>query len=704
MNKNLLKVLALSTLVLTIGACTKKGDGPGPETDDTVELTLAEMFDIQGGKYVNEGKKVRVKDLQVYTEYEGKLLVGFGNAGGTYTTDNLKGFEVEPTEMPQWTTDRKAHNADVTVTGTFTDFHGRPVLTDATVEVIAEGENSKYSTGVPYMSGEMTRDTWNEEMGKSHNGVSIEGIWQLASVPNPVSATESAEFSVVFTGENTDGEDPSNEYLIHAYIPSGLPDSVISFYNTLFEGAQVGDFYFLSPYTLYDNTLGGMGILFEDGVSANSAYTYRVPEKDWPVILKNFSEIKDQFDELFKNPLPSIGCEAEGTFSYLIDDLFGYDVGKIFKDPSQFLFFENLKKVGTVGITFNCGMMKTDVVFEAIGTKAIADGYELDTTLSSSEKAVYVKTVAEKVVGELLVGYSEDAKSILVYYFGIRATDEEVGNFAAAVTLLDEKAGEKIGDDTFASDLPGLGSYDASVESAELSWQNINLFDEAGCVTYMITPEFADGTFADDEAWEDFIEEYSASLRTYADGKDWAFVTIGQGPIEGFFNEEKRTIVFIDVETDDDAHIIGITVYVCVAKTSDQALKGVSVFDISDESKWTKAGTLNYLFASLNWLWSVSSREGNTDEFVKKGASAITSTHYLSATFLDNIIEYALPKCVTEGEQEVVIKGNTHYYFTLPSETAGKLVQIDIATTPEPSDDEYCAFTLTVTEINEPTE
>ena len=708
MNKNLIKVLALSTLVLTIGACNKKGGGdtPGPEEDDAIELTLAEMFDIQGGKYVNEGKKVRVKDLQCYTEYEGKLLVGFGNAGGSYTTDNLKGFEVEPKEMPQWSTDRKAHNADLTVTGTFTDYHGRPILKDAEVEILGEGENSKYATGVPYYSGEMDRGTWNEEMGKSHNAISIEGIFQLASVPTPVSNTASAEFYVVFTGENTDATDPTNEYLIHGYIPSGLPEKAQTFWNGLFEGAQVGDFYYLSPYTLYDTEFGGMGILCEDGVSANEKYTYRLPEKDWPVVIKEFSGIKAEYDELFRTALPSIGCEEEGTFSYLINDLFGYNVDQIFSDPSEFLFFEKLRKVGTLGITFNCGMMKTDIIFEAIGEKAALDGYELDQSLSSDEQAVYIKRVDEKVVGELLVTMED--RDVLVYFFGIRATDEEASKFSSAITLMEDKAKVALDDDSFASGLPGIGAYDDSVTSAEVSWQNLNMFSEDGYITYMITPEFAAETFKSDAEWEAFFDAYSADLKAYADAKNWAFCTIASGPIDAFFNEGKRVVVFLSPEEDADAHYTGVTVYVLVAKTSDAALKGVNIFENEEDSKWTINSTGNYLFNSLNWLWSVSSREGNTDEFTKKVTAkkySIAGQHYLSATFLDNIMKYAFQKHVTEGEQEVVdAKGYTHYYFTLPSETEGKLIQIDLYTVPYPGEDEYCAFAFDITQIDAPEE
>ena len=640
MNKNLLKVLALSTLVLSIGACTKKsGDDPVDPVDPgetPVELTINEVFDLSAGKYVNEGKLITVKNLQVYTQYEGKLLCGFGNGGASYSKDNLKGFEVEPTELPQWTTDSGAHNADVTITGRFEDYHGRPIIREASVVVNGEGAASQYSTGVPYWSGEMDRSTWNENMGKSHNATSIEGTFQLASVPTPVSDTESSEFYVVFTAENTDATDPNNEFLIRSYIPSGLSAKAQTFWNGLFSGANVGDFYYLSPYTLYDSEFGGMGLLMEDGVSANPSYTYRIPEEEWPVILKQFSQIQAKFEDKFLEPLPNIGCEEEGVFSYTLTDVFGANVDDLFADDSSFILLENHAKVGTAAMSFNCGMAKTDDVFDAIGTKAIAAGYSKESSISSDEYAGYVKRDGEdKVIAEIFAQYAESGQAIDVYYFAERATEAEFDTFAGAIGKLEERASLKL-EKTFESAIPSFGTtYDPSLKAITTSWAYEDSFVESvGVYGYQLLPEFNDGTFADDDAYEAFATAYETELETAGFKPNYV---VASQVMFGYYNETTGEFVSVNLNTNDDAHYTGVSIFVMVVG-SDQVI-GSTIFDTSATSKWTVAMMQSYLVQILNALWG-------SEEFKAYGASVVYSAHYDSD---DDIQNYVLPYGIPSG-------------------------------------------------------
>lgn len=700
MNKNLLKVLALSTLVLSIGACTSKksgGDDPVDPVDPgetPVELTINEVFDLSAGKYVNEGKLITVKNLQVYTQYEGKLLCGFGNGGASYSKDNLKGFEVEPSELPQWTTESGAHNADVTVTGRFEDYHGRPIIREASVVVNGEGEESQYSTGVPYWSGEMDRSTWNENMGKSHNATSIEGVFQLASVPTPVSDTESSEFYVVFTAENTDATDPNNEFLIHSYIPSGLSTKAQTFWNGLFSGANVGDFYYLSPYTLYDSEFGGMGLLMEDGVSANPSYTYRIPEEEWPVILKQFSQIQAKFEEKFLEPLPNIGCEEEGVFSYTLADIFGANVDDLF-DDSSFILLENHAKVGTAAMSFNCGMAKTDDVFDAIGAKALTAGFSKESSISSDEYAGYVKrdSETEKVIAEIFAQYSESGQAIDVYYFAYRATDAKFDTFAEAIDKLEERASAKL-ELTFESAIPSFGTtYDPSLEAVTTSWAYEDSFVESiGVYGYQLLPEFNDGTFADDDAYEAFADAYETELETA--GFEPNYVVASQ-VMFGYYNETTGEFVSVDLITNADAHYTGVSIFVMVVG-SDQVI-GNTIFDTSATSKWTVGMMQSYVLQILNAIWG-------EEEFKAYGSSIVYSAHYNSDEDIeDYVLAYGIPSGASylgsEDSTDEEGVNYTDYYFTLNSTTEGNLISIDVSLEHHSSGQPYSAVVFYLSEV-----
>ena len=703
MKKNLIKILALSTLVLSIGACTGKSQtnpdnpdtpvNPDDPGDQVSEITLTDVFSLSGGHYVNEGKKVRVNSLQVYTEYEGKLLCGFGNAGSSYQHSQLKAFEVEPTEYPQWTAESgRGNNAEVNVIGDLVDYHGRPVLKNATVEIVGEGANSKYSGGIPYISGSyMDREYWNSNMGKGSSGASIEGTFQLASVPTAVSETESAEFYVVFTAENTNAEDPTNEYLIHCYIPSGLKETARNYWNTLFGSAHVDDFFLLSPFTMYDSTTGGMGLLLEDGVSANPSYSYKIPEDQCPVILKQFSDIKTKNDPKFKEAIPAIGCEEEGVFSYTVEDLFGYDVDTLFSD-SSFILLADHSKVGTLSVSFNCGLAKSDAVFEAIGTKAVAAGYAKDTTITVGDgQAIYVKKdEGDNVVAEVYAAIPESGASVQVYFFANRATDEEVANMAAAVEKIDERAAALLEDDTFASLVPDFSStYSSAVENVTVSWSFEETYaEDLYLYAYSIAPEFADDTFADDDAWEAFFDDYENQLETAGFESD--FVVPGLQLFGAYFNETSGTLVTFDGVQNNEDHFIGMEMTVFVLSAN---CVGYTVFDCGATSQWTPNMARLYGQQLMNTIFQDDWVGGQLQD----GRYCTQSSHYWGADDIEGLVFYAVPDCATEGDQGIVDESNSnnyHFYFTLPSTTDGQLVQIDLVISYYPSDSSYAAATI----------
>lgn len=714
MNKNLVKILALSALVLSIGACDKKNGGsssnepgPGPSTSDTdtssepsgpVELTLKEVFELEAGNFVNANKEVTVKDLMVTGQYGSTLMVGYGSTGQGYYLSDVQGFEVEPVEFPQWT-GASGVRAQVNVTGTLTDVNGRPVLKNASVEVLAEGADSKY-TGCPYISSDyMDREYWNE-MGRTQHLALTESTFQIASLPqSPITTDAASEFKVVFPAENTDATDSANEFLIRCLIPAGLTEAAVAWYNAFFFGGTIGtgddavtytalaqdDFVMFDAFTYFDRPSGGMGLLMDSSFCPK--YSAVIPEDQRPVIIKTFSQIKEQYDPKYQTALPAIGCEAEGTFSYIINDKFGSNVESVFQDAS-FVLVDHAE-AGPLGITFNCGMMKTDDVFEAIGTKALAAGYVKDTTIEiedEDEEAIYVlKNAAEVVIAELHVVHGEDGKSIDVWYFAYRNTYEDVASFAAALAVAEGKAAAAKQQASFNSLVPDVSAaVAAKISGARVSWQAEDAYD--GFKTYVITPVFAENAFADNDAWVAFFEEYEASLVSAGFADKYEVPSLG---IQGYFNTTSGVLAFLNVSKDTNNNYTGVSVYMMVALEG--ALNRV-LFNVADDSVWTAEGAARYMVASWNLYLS-------SYYVAKLYAGTATSGYDFDAYFgawqtggeadmLETLEYYGLMPCaVTDATAYSSLDSSAYenakdYYiqYTLNSATEGKIILITLYT------------------------
>ena len=130
MNKSLVKILAISTIAISLGACTKK---PVP-----VERTIAEIFSLAAdGKFEHEGELITLKETCVYGNYGNTYIVGVAYEQGETILDN-KGFEVEFKKVPDWQGETKGRYANVDVTGTLQNVNGRPVFKNATAFINAE--------------------------------------------------------------------------------------------------------------------------------------------------------------------------------------------------------------------------------------------------------------------------------------------------------------------------------------------------------------------------------------------------------------------------------------------------------------------------------------------------------------------------------------------------------------------------------------
>ena len=134
MKTNLVKILALGGIVFSLAACQPSNNVP-PE--EPTERTLAEIFSIADGKYECEGELVKVESQCVYGWFGNTYVIGAPYVEGG-DIRNLKGFEAELKEAPNWQGETKGRYANVNVIGRVADVNGRPVLKDAEIEINAE--------------------------------------------------------------------------------------------------------------------------------------------------------------------------------------------------------------------------------------------------------------------------------------------------------------------------------------------------------------------------------------------------------------------------------------------------------------------------------------------------------------------------------------------------------------------------------------
>lgn len=685
MKKNLLKILALGTVVLSLSACdlmkpsNKSSNASSSETsssevEQAVELTIAEVFSVDSAtyKFEHEGKLVRVKNACCVGSYGNTLVAGVPYASGGTITD-LKGFEVELEAQPQWTTKVNGQYADITVEGRLTDVNGRPVLKDASVVVNGEAHydengnreypegSSSYSCGY-WSSSQFVRAYYDEYMGRSMNGALVEGIFQLASVPTTVTANAAQEFSVVFPGENTNGQDEDNEYLINVTIPAGLSEKAVNKANNFFADKQVGDFLVMDALTRYDSTKGGIGLLYENYWCG---WLDEVAEEERPVILTSWAGIQEQYASRYQTPLPNIGCEQEGVFSYVISDYFATAIDKIGFSDASFILVDH-ENGGLMEFAFNCGSAKAEAVFAALGEKALAAGYEKDTTVELEDEeveAIYVLKSAEDVVAELYFGLGD--KSVTVFYIAIRNTFDFANTFAGAIELYEGKA-------SVESALPDLPAADAAkVTKAKLDWSDEETFD--GFLAYSITPTFAADSYADDAAWEAMADAYEEALLAAGFAKDYAFAPV---IAEGFYNSTTKEFIAFELTEDADEHYNGIEFFVLVVADAEKAAG--QLFDVSEEHAWTIAEASAYMVYTCNAVFGKGAPyKGNVAD-IYIGAYYDTAIQSLASY----VYNYVVPSCAafqgagqTPNATEASVN-DTYYVWYLKSATEGKVLQV----------------------------
>ena len=211
MKKNLVKILALSSIALLVGACQ-----PRSQEEKAKLVTWSELLELDDTTEHNWtllGQKIRIENVCLQGKYGNTWIVG-GATGETIGT--LCGAQVDiKGEVPALT--GTGWGADLTVEGTVSDVGGRLVIADANVVVNSERvyneDKTEYTGGLAVYECPAEyndRDLWEELLGRDKSGAMFPGNFQIASIPDELVAGQDTYFEVVFPGENIDAEDPDN--------------------------------------------------------------------------------------------------------------------------------------------------------------------------------------------------------------------------------------------------------------------------------------------------------------------------------------------------------------------------------------------------------------------------------------------------------------------------------------------------------------
>lgn len=485
MKTNLVKILALGGIAVSLAAC-KPGNNVTPVEEPT-DRTLAEIFSLADGKYECEGELVKVESLCVYGSFGNTYVIGAPYVEGGSIL-NLKGFEAELKEVPNWQGETKGRYANVNVIGRVADVNGRPVLQEAELEINAEArydengeridDDGAYSAGY-WGTSLFKRAYFDEYMGKNMSGTLMEAYFQLASLPEEVSASAGSDFYVAFPGENLDLEDLDNDSLINVQIPAGLNDAAVAAINSFFGEAQVGDVVDMMGITRWDSSKGGMCILMENWWSK-----YAADANDEVYIYSTWGDLAADLQELYNNPIVDLSAADENDdlglpFSFVLDiDDYAENPRDLWTDAYKdvLVTVSDPESCGTSKITANFKKADGVAYLTALEEKLVSLGFEENDQWSTSGFITfsYSELGSEDVIEEVMVMAASES-ALEIYYTAPRVrTDADFATFetakaayeAEASALLTAAFGQAT---TVASALPAF-PVPAAVTNINFSW------------------------------------------------------------------------------------------------------------------------------------------------------------------------------------------------------------------------------------------
>ena len=330
MRNNLIKILAVSTIALTLGAC-KGGKKETPAT----EVTIQEALEMEGGNWKLAGQKIKVSNLALSARYGNHF---WGAYVPKTDSDSLMYIEAEVKDVPTFTTNENGYGADITLEGVLADVNGRPVLTDAVCTINSEREKGKQASeghgASVYGYQSFNRSAFDQTMDRTSSGMLLFDLtMQLASLPEDDTFSKQQFFYVTFPGENLDLEDEENYSPIPVVIPEGLAETTIKNLKTFFSGKAVADFIsFDTLVCYYDSKVGGAAVLVEDYWGSRIAK----PDKN-PEVYNSGADVKAAYDPKFAHPLANEFFNDEAVFSYVPVSFVSAKDQRLVKDTYVFI-------------------------------------------------------------------------------------------------------------------------------------------------------------------------------------------------------------------------------------------------------------------------------------------------------------------------------------------------------------------------------
>ena len=204
-----------------------------------------------------------------------------------------------------------------------------------------------------------------------------------------------------------------------------------------------------------------------------------------------------------------------------------------------------------------------------------------------------------------------------------------------------------------------------------MDWKGYEDVEGLGLVEFY--PEFADGTFADDNAWVAAAQAYGASLEAAGFVADYAIPMLQE--FSGvYYNATSQEVAILGFSYAADESIDGLVIR--AGGVLNAAKAGAHLFNVSDSSVWTTAMAYNYVWDALCSFFGEEDMMGN-------GSTALGYGYYMAQaarTQYQQTFEYYgfIPFCALSNSNNPIEEGAEHdYLYYLATATEGTYVVID---------------------------
>ena len=626
MKRNLVKILAMSSLLLTLGACGNNGNKPAPEPGpepgpQEVEITLAQLNNLVDGKWEYEGQNVVIKGAGVYGVYDnGKTLsVGAPHAEGSSSwTGGAQVFLKEAYTFTQLT---QGLGAGVTVKGKVADVDGHAAILDAELADVnervydAEG-NRDPNTGVGLsMWYCRDRETYNG-LGRSDSNVTFEATdFQLVSEPaKKYDGSEELEFYVNFPGENPFLDDEGNYDLIRITIPKGIPAGPQNYFHK-----TINDFF--TEFNPGDQVLMDLQGQYS---AATQSFEFQMNGM-WGFFADSFSEAEEKIivETSYNNAIAALAgkyinampafAEDQKVYRYDLTNLWSYQLSDITGADLSFVDASLQTEGGLVAVAAYTTEANAPTLLSTWGAYLEDLGY-VPTNGNSDSKADFRYTDGESVVQtdvRLHIVTDDDFHAIVEMLFvGRRSeTSRKFESFASAKAFYNIRRGVD-------SALPTLPESPA-LKGLTLSWLGSDNYKGATAYEYQL--EFNDGAFADDAAYKVYAESYKTALLAAGFKANYAMADFFPAWLGGeskdettgryimwdsentFYNKESNELAYVEFTTDINDKINGIVLHALTIKDDSR------LFNFNADSVWTPRQAANYADGMFDYMFQAHS-------------------------------------------------------------------------------------------------